>query len=240
MNTNPTISSSEQNSSGSTPCKKQLSFLADVDVMKQPTATANEASEKSAPFTSSVPASSQRPLHPGLLNDLLARVDLTKQRIKTVANKTTVSVNSKKHMKIVTNITNKQVALMPEGTYAAVVKAIDEVEKLLKDGDKPELKIAFTVAGAVEPMAKKYPASMGERSPLKREAQAILGRNLSVPELQSFDTDQLLNRNCQVVVVHQHNGGSKPKAVIKTVLAAPLASTPVATTTPAVETTASA
>ena len=102
--------------------------------------------------------------------------------------------------------------------------------------------IPFTAGGPLdaltraytEPMAKKYPASMGERSPLKREAQAILGRNLSVPELQSFDTDQLLNRNCQVVVVHQHNGGSKPKAVIKTVLAAPLASTPVPTPTPTV------
>lgn len=136
--------------------------------------------------------------------------------------------------------TKNNTVLLAEGTYAAVVKAINPVDKVLKEGDKPELKIEFAVAGAAEPMPRRYPATLGGRSPLKREAQAILGRSLSIPEIASFDTDQLLNRNCQVVVVHQHNGGSKPKAVIKTVLAAPLASTPVATTTPASATTAAA
>ena len=75
---------------------------------------------------------------------------------------------------------------------------------------------------------------MSGRSPLKREAQAILGRSLSIPEIASFDTDQLLNRTCQVVVVHQHNGGSKPKAVIKTVLATPVVLPAVAAASPAV------
>ena len=137
--------------------------------------------------------------------------------------------------------TKNNTALLAEGTYAAVVKAINPADKNLQPGEPPkELKIEFAVAGAAEPMPRRYPATLGGRSPLKREAQAILGRSLSIPEIVSFDTDQLLNRNCQVVVVHQHNGGSKPKAVIKTVLAAPLASTPVATTTPASATTAAA
>ena len=137
-------------------------------------------------------------------------------------------------MVITSTIQTKNTVLMQEGTYAAVVKAIEPVKKVLKDGDKPELKIEFAVAGAAEPMPRRYPATLGGRSPLKREAQAILGRTLSVPEIASFDTDQLLNRNCQVVVVHQHNGGSKPKAVIKTVLAAPVVIPAAAAASPAV------
>jgi hypothetical protein len=138
-------------------------------------------------------------------------------------------------MKIVTNITNnKNTVLMAEGTYAAVVKAINPVDKILKDGEKPELKIEFGVVGATEPMPKRYPATLGGHSPLKREVQAILGRSLSIPEIANFDTDQLLNRNCQVVVVHQQNGGSKPKAVIDRVLAAPVVIPAAAAAAPAV------
>jgi hypothetical protein len=137
-------------------------------------------------------------------------------------------------MVITSTIQTKNTVLMQEGTYAAVVKAIEPVKKILKDGEKPELKIEFAVAGAAEPMPKRYPATMSGRSPLKREAQAILGRSLSIPEIASFDTDQLLNRNCQVVVVHQQNGGSKPKAVIKTVLATPVVIPAAAAASPAV------
>ena len=137
-------------------------------------------------------------------------------------------------MVITSTIQTKNTVLMQEGTYAAVVKAIEPVKKILKDGEKPELKIEFAVAGAAEPMPKRYSATMSGRSPLKREAQAILGRSLSIPEIASFDTDQLLNRNCQVVVVHQHNGGSKPKAVIKTVLATPVVIPAAAAASPAV------
>ena len=132
-------------------------------------------------------------------------------------------------MVITSTIQTKNTTLMPEGTYAAVVKAVKPVEKVLKDGEKSSVAIEFAVVGATEPMSKRYPQRLDGRSPLKREVQAILQRSLSVPEIISFDTDQLLNRNCQVVVVHQHNGGSKPKAVIKTVLAAP-AVIPVAAT----------
>jgi hypothetical protein len=132
--------------------------------------------------------------------------------------------------------TKNSTVLMEAGTYAAVVKAINPVEKLLKEGDKPELEIEFTVVGATEPMPKRYLVRLDGRSPLRREVQAILGRSLSLPEIASFDTDQLLNRNCQVVVAHQHDGGSKPKAVIKTVQAAPVVlpsvPTPTATTNP--------
>jgi hypothetical protein len=129
---------------------------------------------------------------------------------------------------------NTNTALMRAGTYAAVVKAIKPVDKVLKDGEKPELEIEFAVVGATEPMRKQYPIRLDGRSPLRREVQAILGRSLSIPEIASFDTDQLLNRTCQVVVVHQHNGGSKPKAVIKTVLATPVVLPAVAAASPAV------
>lgn len=189
-------------------------------------------------------------LRPGISTELLARMDqstMETQNQKTGIQKISGSASwivahpgekcgrvIVKHMKILTTVSQKHVPLMPEGTYAAVVQTINPVDKILKEGDKPELKIAFTVAGAVQPMEKKYPATMGERSPLKREAQAILGRPLGVQELQSFDTDQLLNRNCQVVVVHQHNGGSKPKAVIKTVLATPVVIPAAAAASPAV------
>jgi len=140
-------------------------------------------------------------------------------------------------MVITSTIQTKNTVLMQEGTYAAVVKAIKPVKKVLQDGEKPPVEIEFAVAGAAEPMPRRYPQRLDGRSPLKREVQAILGRTLSVPEIASFDTDQLLNRNCQVVVVHQHNGGSKPKAVIKTVLAAPVV-IPAAAASPAVTSTA--
>jgi hypothetical protein len=129
---------------------------------------------------------------------------------------------------------NTNTTLMATGTYAAVVKAINPVDKVLKDGEKPELEIEFTVVGATEPMPKRYPIRLDGRNPLRREVQAILGRPLSVPEIASFDTDQLLNRNCLVVVGHQHDPGSEPKAVIKSVLAAPVVIPAVAAVSPAV------
>jgi hypothetical protein len=124
-------------------------------------------------------------------------------------------------MIITSQIQTKKPAPIAEGTYAAVVKDIKPVDKAVKEGDKPELKIEFAVEGAPETMFKRYPASMAGRSPLKRETQAILGRPLGDLELAKFDTAQLLNRNCRVVVVHERNGASRPKAVIKTVLTAP-------------------
>ena len=137
-------------------------------------------------------------------------------------------------MVITSTIQTKNTVLMQEGTYAAVVKAINPVDKVLKDGEKPELEIEFAVVGATEPMRKQYPIRLDGRNPLRREVQAILGRPLSVPEIASFDTDQLLNRNCLVVVGHQHDPGSEPKAVIKSVLAAPVVIPAVAAVSPAV------
>mgnify|MGYP003334900814 FL=1 len=89
--------------------------------------------------------------------------------------------------------TKNNTALLAEGTYAAVVKAINPADKNLQPGEPPkELTVEFAVVGAAEPMPRRYPATLGGRSPLKREAQAILGRSLSIPEIVSFDTDQLL------------------------------------------------
>ena len=190
-------------------------------------------------------------LRPGISTELLARMDQStmetpniKKGIQKISGSASwiiahpgekcgrVIVNN---MKIVTTITNNtSTALMQAGTYAAVVKAIEPVKNVLKDGEKLELEIEFTVVGATEPMPKRYPQRLDGRSPLRREVQAILGRPLSVPEVACFDTDLLLNRNCLVVVGHQHDPGSEPKAVIKTVLAAPVVIPAAAAASPAV------
>lgn len=190
-------------------------------------------------------------LRPGIPTELLARMDqstMETQNQKTGIQKISGSASwivahpgekcgrvIANNMKIVTNITNNtNTALMRAGTYAAVVKAINPVDKVLKDGEKPELEIEFAVVGATEPMTKRYQARLDGRNPLRREVQAILGRSLSGPEIASFDTDQLLDGNCLVVVGHQHDAGSKPKAVIKSVVAAPVVIPAAAAASPAV------
>lgn len=141
------------------------------------------------------------------------------QRAKTVANEPTESKRKVTRMVITTTISNgSNGALTPEGIYVAVVKAVSQVEKAPKPNQTAEIKIEFTVEGVAETMEKKYPAVLAGRSPLKREAQAILGRNLAQTEVARFDTDVLLKRPCRVIVVHQAEGGGKPKARIKAVL----------------------
>lgn len=240
MKTKPTTS--EQNSNGKVPCKNQLKLLADVGVT-QPLTIETKNQGQAFLFPSAQPARQLTRFPAGTLNVLFARREQLNNGTTLRITNSEANVGRQRasnHMVITSTIQTKNTALMQAGTYAAVVKAINPVDKVLKDGEKPELEIEFAVVGATEPMRKRYPIRLDGRNPLRREVQAILGRPLSVPEIASFDTDQLLNRNCLVVVGHQHDAGSKPKAVIKSVVAAPVVIPADAAASPAVTPTVAA
>lgn len=136
-------------------------------------------------------------------------------------------------MKIKTEIKQTQVPLIAEGMYDAQIVSVAQTAKTVKDGDKPELDIEFSLEDQAENIKKRYLASLSGRSSLKRDIETVMGRNLNRHELAEFDTDILVDSRCQVLVVHRSENGGRLKARISTVLGAPVeaakeASNPVA------------
>jgi hypothetical protein len=228
MNAKPTTSS-EQNS-GKDSCKKSFNLLADVGVT-QPLTTETRNQDDAFLNGSNQPASH---FHPGPYPSTQSRV--VQFNSEPATGDAGPSVVKFSQARIHTMIINTKISpkagaspLLAEGIYPAVVKAIIPGKPEETTGEVSDLQIEFTLKDGAACLARKYPAKLDGRSPLRRDTQAVLGRHLSTQEMASFDTGTLVSRSCRVVVVHQAEGGSKPKARIKTVLGAELTpSVPVA------------
>jgi hypothetical protein len=89
-----------------------------------------------------------------------------------------------------------------DGTYRATVLGIEETDPTPNSpSDKPWLKWTFTVNdGTAEGVEMTAASSLrfGPKSKARLWAEALLGRKLEVGE--QFDTDQLLPRDCIVVI----------------------------------------
>lgn len=162
--------------------------------------------------------------HPGRFTDLPAQVISTNRRPapRDVALPGVKCGESQQKVMILnTKISMKSgdAPLLAEGIYPAVIKAVVPGKRHPDTGEVLDLQVEFTLNGVPDCLTRKYPARLNGRSPLRRETQAVLGRNLSRLEIERFNTDELLNRSCRVMVMHQAEGAGKPKARIKTVLA---------------------
>lgn len=166
--------------------------------MKQPTATANEASEKPAPFNSSVPASPAStfvwdptrhaiPDEFGLCEPAPGIVTLPRCEVPS-------SHNNRKNMSATTKLFKKQKEtaqpkqpLTAVGIYAAVVKSVAVTTKQGTE-EAEHVRVDFALDGGNEFIVRIYPAKVEGRSPLVRDAKTIRGHGLTrEEEADGFD-----------------------------------------------------
>jgi hypothetical protein len=111
-----------------------------------------------------------------------------------------------------------KIALIPEATYPATLSSI----KGLPDETNPKkVAIGFKIDGHDTEVVKEVSVSFDTGKPLRKDAETILGRELTNSEAQSgFDINKLIGKLCQVVVMHKAASGGKPQAVVSVVLKA--------------------
>jgi hypothetical protein len=108
--------------------------------------------------------------------------------------------------------------LLSEGTYPATLASI----KGLPDNTKPKrVALGFKVGNTDIEVTKELPASFDIGKPLRKDAESILGRELTSSEGQAgFDLNTLIGKTCQVVVMHRAGAGGKTSAAVSLVLKA--------------------
>ena len=123
--------------------------------------------------------------------------------------------------------TAPKTALLSEGTYPATLKSVTG----LPDKDNPKkVALGFAIQGHEAEVVKVLPASFDAGKPLRKDAETILGHELTAGAAQAgFDLDQLIGKPCRVVVMHKATNGGKTEAVVSVVLSpAPAAPLPAA------------
>jgi hypothetical protein len=97
----------------------------------------------------------------------------------------------------------------PEGLHQAV--CVDVVDLGLQNtpwGDKPKVEIRWQV-DEVNPrngrrfeLRKRYGLSLHEKATLRKDLECWRGRKFTEAELEGFDLEKLLGKNCQLQVIH--------------------------------------
>jgi hypothetical protein len=108
--------------------------------------------------------------------------------------------------------------LLKEGTYPAILGST----KGLPDENNPKrVALGFKAEGYEPELVKEVPVSFDPGKPLRKDAETILGRELTASEAQTgFDINDLIGKRCQVVVMHKAGAGGKTEAVVSVVLKA--------------------
>lgn len=106
--------------------------------------------------------------------------------------------------------------LLNEGTYPATLKSI----KGLPDDSNPKrVALGFKAGDHETEVVKELPATFDTGKPLRRDAETLLGRELTAGEAQSgYDINTLIGKPCRVVVMHKTGAGGKTEAVVSLVL----------------------
>lgn len=100
--------------------------------------------------------------------------------------------------------------LIPEGSHIATLASVTGKPN---DLSPKKAVFRFSIEGRGEEVTKEVPVSFEERAPLRRDAETLLGRQLTAREAEDgLDLQTLLGRPCQVVVTHKSGVGGKPVA----------------------------
>jgi hypothetical protein len=112
--------------------------------------------------------------------------------------------------------TAPKTALLSEGTYPSALKSVTG----LPDKENPKkVALGFGIQGHETEVVKVLPTSFDAGKPLRKDAETILGHELTASEAQAgFDLDQLIGKPCRVVVMHKAAAGGKTEAVVSVVL----------------------
>ncbi|MBA4150302.1 MAG: hypothetical protein H0X66_19500 [Verrucomicrobia bacterium] len=115
-------------------------------------------------------------------------------------------------MKIKANNSNFEAC--PEFTGKAVCVDVTPLRRQPSQfGERDVFKIVFEVDMDREDgsrycvWSRNFTPSLNEKANLRKFVRGWLGRDLTAPELNDFDTESLIGKNAQVVVVHEHKEG---------------------------------
>lgn len=132
-------------------------------------------------------------------------------------------------MPITVSENRKDFPTHPEGVYQAVCCDVVDlgIEKVSFDGvEKMVRKIRlYFQTEEFEPdgqkrfiVAKKFTASLSEKSALRQFLQAWRSRIFTSQELDEFDLEKLIGANCQIQIIHQLGRDGKTYANIGAIL----------------------
>jgi hypothetical protein len=115
-------------------------------------------------------------------------------------------------MKITAN--NKEFEPCPEYTGKAVCVDVTPLRKQQSQyGERDVFKIVFEANSEREDglrhcvWSTNFTPTLNEKSSLRKFLRGWFGRDLSTAELEDFDTETLLGKPAQLVVVHEHKDG---------------------------------
>ncbi len=113
--------------------------------------------------------------------------------------------------------------LIPEGTHLASLASIAAKPN---ESEPKKIIFAFKVDGHEGEVTRAVPVSFEERAPLRRDAETLLGRQLTAGEAEDgINLQDLLGRRCQAVVTHKPGVGGRPVADVTLIQPAPQSAT---------------
>ena len=108
-------------------------------------------------------------------------------------------------------------SLIAEGTYTATLKTI---KGLPNDENPRKLELGFKTDNHEGIVTKELPFSFDEGTPLRNDAETLLGQELTASEAQDgVNPSTLIGKRCRVVVMHKSSTGGKAKAVVSVIMA---------------------
>src|SRR5947207_514827 len=109
---------------------------------------------------------------------------------------------------------NSKFEACPEYTGKAVCVDVTPLRKQQSQyGERNVFKIVFEVEAKKEDGSRyciwstNFTPTLNEKASLRKFLRAWFGRDLSTAELEDFDTETLIGRPAQLVVVHEHKDG---------------------------------
>lgn len=95
------------------------------------------------------------------------------------------------------------------------VMLVWELPESMNSGDETKPPVPFLVN-------KEYTVSTNEKANLRKDVESWLGRTLSPEEVKELDIDKLLNRPCQLNLIHKPSTKNPAKMNVKIVSISPL------------------
>ncbi len=112
----------------------------------------------------------------------------------------------------------------PEGLWQAVCADVEDLGRQQTPfGDKDKVRLTFQITERT-PEGKRYPVrkpltnTLHEKSTMRRFVEVLERRTFSTKELQDYDLETLLGKNCHLQVVHVQGRDGQTYANIQTIV----------------------
>ena len=116
---------------------------------------------------------------------------------------------------MVLKVTTSKTSLLSEGSHEATLSSIEgRPDKI----NPKKVVLGFKVKGHETEVFKELSPSFDSGKPLRKDAETILGHELTASEAEAgFDMDKLINTPCEVVVMHKAGVGGRIEAAVSLV-----------------------